>query len=358
MIVANPQLTERFITTRSTAQEKTEIAVVCACDDNYVKPLTVMLYSAAANLGLNSHLNVYFIDGGVQEQNWQMLKESLVGLPIDVYSIKPDYSLVEHLHTSHHVTPAAYLRLLTAEMMPPEISKAIYLDSDLLVCEDLTELWNLPTDGKPCLAVPDIACPYIDARVGCKNIRQAGPYLAAYRPVPNYRDLGLDPAAEYFNSGVMVLDLDRWREDQMAARLLECLEVNRDHIWCWDQYALNVVLYEQWGRLPARWNQGAQVLDIPSVAHSPIDQVEYQQMLDSPAIIHFTTEFKPWDFHWQHLRGELYFKMLDQTAWQGWRPQDPGFVWSDFQQRQSVKFVKWLVTNYRKVSSIWTPPQP
>ncbi len=355
MIVAQTELAKRVSST-AIGQSLNEVVVVCACDDHYAMPLTVMLHSAARHLAPDSRLLVYFIDGGLSESSWMAIRESLIDLPIDVYSIQPDYSLVEHLHTSHHVTPAAYLRLLTAEMLPAHVDKAIYLDSDLLIRDDLTQLWDLPLDEHYCLAVPDIACPFIDARTGCHNFRHAGPYLAAWQPVPNYRELGMDPLAEYFNSGVMVLNLDLWREDQVAAQMLDCLEQNEQHIWCWDQYALNVVFHGRWGRLPVRWNQGAHCLDYPSPMYSPVDRQEYEEMLDDPGIVHFTTEFKPWHFHWTHLRGDQFFAALDQTAWQGWRPQPPEFSWPEWQQRKMVGLVKWIVTRARKVSSIWTVP--
>ena len=353
MIVAQPSLTSQ-VSSATTDSSLTEVVVVCACDDNYAMPLTVMLHSAVTRLDSGSRMTVYFIDGGLTESSWIAIRESLSGLPIEVYSVQPDYSLVEHLHTSHHVTPAAYLRLLTAEILPESIEKAIYLDSDILVCDDLTRLWNMPLGDNYCLAAPDIACPFIDARIGCSNFRNANPFLAAFCPVPNYLELGLDGSAEYFNSGVMVLNLDLWRRDQVAAQMLQCLEDNCQDVWCWDQYALNVVFHKKWGRLPVRWNQGAHALDFPTFSTSPVDREEFQSMLENPGIVHFTTEFKPWHFHWTHLRGQLFFDALDETAWKGWRPGDPGFRWSEFQQRQSVNFVKWAVTNYRKVVSIWT----
>ncbi len=332
--------------------------VVCACDDRYAMPLNVMLHSAASTLGAGSRLTVYFLDGGLSESSWSGLRETLAGLPIDVVSVQPDYSLVEHLHTSHHVTPAAYLRLLTAELIPGHLERAIYLDSDVLVREDLTQLWELPLGQHYCLAAPDIACPYIDARVGCNNWRKAIPWLAALNPIGNWQELGLDPAAEYFNSGVMVLNLARWREDQVAVQMLDCLQTHRRHVWCWDQYALNVVFHGQWGRLPARWNQGAHCLEFPDIDHSPICRQEFSEMLADPAIIHFTTEFKPWHWHWQHRRGDEFFAALDQTSFRGWRPARPEFSWRQWQQRQGIRLAKWWLTHYRKIYSIWTVPRP
>ena len=358
MILADPNVVTRVDSGRQSTRDTsvTEVVVVCACDDRYAMPLNVMLHSAAKTLGENSRLTVYFLDGGLSETSWIALRETLAGLPIDVYSIEPDYSLVEHLQTSHHVTPAAYLRLLTAEMLPGHLDRAIYLDSDLLVCDDLTRLWDMPLDDQYCLAVPDIACPWIDARVGCDNWRKSIPWLAAITPVGNWRELGMDPAAAYFNSGVMVLNLPRWRDDQVAAQMLECLDTHQRHVWCWDQYALNVVFHGQWGRLPARWNQGAHSLEFPDVANSPIPAHEFTEMQDNPAIIHFTTEFKPWQWHWQHLRGEQFFAALDQTSYRGWRPERPPFSWKSWHQRMGVRVARSWMIGYRKASTLWSGP--
>ncbi len=356
MIVAasglNPRITAD-IAPRDRAR-RTEVIVVSACDDQYSMPLNVMLHSAAVNLATESRLTVYFLDGGLSDESWVALRETLAGLPVDVLSIEPDYSLVDHLQTSHHVTPAAYLRLLTAELMPSHVSRAIYLDPDLLVRDDLTRLWNLPVDDQYCLAAPDVACPWIDARVGCANWRRAIPWLASLKPVSNYRELDLNGHAAYFNSGVMVLNLDRWRDDQVAARMLDCLEENRRHVWCWDQYALNVVFHGQWGRLPARWNQGSHCLDFPSIDDSPIEIAEFSEMVENPAIIHFTTEFKPWHYHWRHLRGDAFFAALDATSYRGWRPEMPPFNGYQWRQRVGVKAAKWVLPRYRKLSTIWT----
>ncbi len=354
MIQTRPDIRIEIPSARRT-ESLDEIVLVCACDDRYAMPLAVMLHSAASQLSPGCFLSVYFLDGGLSESSWVGIKETVADLPIEIFNIQPDYSLVENLSTSHHVTPAAYLRLLTAEIMPPEISKAIYLDTDILVCDDLAKLWATDVhQDLYCAATPDIASPYVDARVGCKSFRRANPYMASHCPIQNYRELGLDPASFYFNSGVMVLNLDRWREDAVAAKMLRCLQDQSKHVWCWDQYALNVVFHGRWQTLPSRWNQGAHAFEYPGPAYSPIDRDEFQTMLDDPAIVHFTTEFKPWQYHWTHMRGDLFFEALDQTSYRGWRPDKPEFVFDDWWSRKIVSLIKRATINYRQIVSIWT----
>ncbi len=197
--------------------------VLCASDDNYVKPLAVTLHSAATSLKNGNHLHVVLMDGGISEASWTGLRETLVDLPITVHVLRPNRQEVSDLGISHHITHTAYFRLLAARLLPDSIDKVIYLDSDVLVKDDLTELWSLDVGDHYCLAAVDIACPFVDAyqaQAKRKQFKKSIPHLAAISPIPNWRQLNLDPSAHYFNSGVMVLNLARWRDeaiDQEAA---------------------------------------------------------------------------------------------------------------------------------------------
>jgi len=336
--------------------------VLCAADDHYAKSLTVTLQSAAAHLRPGHSLQVIVMDGGIKPGNWQKMKESLARFPVQLNIIRPDPQIVDGLTTSHHITRTAYFRLLAGKLLPETIDRVIYLDSDLLIQDDLSWLWEMEMGDEYCLAVPDIACPHIDAREANCNYRRANPYLASLAPVPNWRELNLRGADWYFNSGVMVLNIDRWRRESVEQRLLQCLQDNRKHVWCWDQYALNVVFAGDWRALPARWNQGAHLFDYPDENHSPIDSAEFIEARDNPAIIHYTTEWKPWHFHNRHPHRNLFFQQLDQTAWAGWRPERPPFRISHSWNRAAVRLVKSATTTFRKVRSIGnqnnTAPRP
>ncbi len=333
----------------------TEPIVLCAADDRYVRPLAVTLHSAAQKLGANCQLKVIVLDGGISAENWVGLKETLAELPIRIFTIRPGLEAVRDLGISHHITHTAYLRLLAGRVLPESIDRVIYLDSDLLICDDLSQLWQLPLDGKFALAVPDIACPFVDTRHADCNLRRSGAYLSSLSPIRNWQKLGLDASAFYFNSGVMVLNINRMRKEKIEEKLLSCLRENSKHVWCWDQYALNVVFAGQWNPLPLRWNQGTHFYDFPDETHSPLNAHEFLEARDHPAIIHFTTEWKPWDYGNQHPLRERFFQQLDQTAWSGWRPEKPAFnvkrVWQDF----ATGVVTHCVTGFRRIAVGLTP---
>lgn len=315
--------------------------VLVAADENYVRPLAVTLLSAAQTLRAGSQLRVIVLDGGIEASSWVGLCETLVDYQVSLESIRPDPSLFEDLGISHHISRTAYFRLMAGQLLPPEIERVIYLDSDTLVREDLNQLWELEMGDDYCLAAVDIACPFVDASAQLRTARRALPWLAAFTPVPNWRQLGLKQESSYFNSGVMVLNLDRWRREKIHRKLLSCLRDNQTHVWCWDQYALNVVFAGQWGRLESRWNQGAHVFEYPTERSVPIPTDEFVTMRDRPAIIHFTTEYKPWDFESTHPLRERFFDLLDETAWRGWRPQKRAFSfvheWNQFAARNIRK---------------------
>ncbi len=168
---------------------KTDPIVLCAADDNYAKPLAVTLHSAASHLKRGLSLNVLLLDGGISEENWHGLKETFVDLPIHLQVMRPDVSQVNDLVTSHHITHTAYFRLLAAKLLPDTIDKVIYLDSDVLVQDDLSELWEQELGNHYCLAVPDIACPFVDARHANSNFRKSIPYLATLAPIRNWRSV-------------------------------------------------------------------------------------------------------------------------------------------------------------------------
>lgn len=330
-----------------------DLVVVCATDDGYVMPLATMLVSAGQNLRVGSRMTVIVLDGGVSEENKVKLKESLVDSPIELKWISFDAQILKQFDVSHHVTHTAYYRLLLSEVLPRTVEKVLYLDCDLLIRGDLTELWNVPLQGQTLLAVPDVACPYVDAAQGMKNFKRANPYLAAFRPIENYVDLGIDSDSLYFNSGVMLIDVAQWREKHVTQRLLDCLRDNQTHVWCWDQYALNVVLNGTWNPLPMQWNMGTHAFEYPSRDHSPIDQAEFDRMLSDPKIVHFTTEWKPWHYGIKHPYRDEFFATLDQTAWEGWRPEKPQFSVQKMIDGFLVGAIKRGTIAYRKMASVW-----
>lgn len=318
-------LLERFPTKnlRNMAISHTPLVIVGGADEAYAMPLAVTIRSAINHLSPDREMHIYVLDGGMSELSKQRLRQSWRETRVEVTFVAVDRGAFVDLPTSLHVSDSTYLRLKMAELLPTTIGRAIYLDSDMLVRRDLTELWMQDFGGAAVMAVRDYAAPFIDPDCHPEVGDAAKILMSSRQPVPNFKELNIPGDAEYFNAGMMVVDVDRWRSESMAAKFLACLEQNREHLRWWDQYALNVVLAGRWRPLDYRWNQGVHLFKYPSAAKSPFEKETYRRLLQDPWIVHFCSPSKPWDYFSSHPATSEFFGVLQQTAWAGWRPQRP-----------------------------------
>ena len=297
-----------------------DLAVVSAADDGYAMQLAVAMRSMIDSLPPDARCRLFIIDAGLSPANRERCLAAWADGRVQVTWLSPPLGLVRDLPVSDHVNQTSYLRLLLDELLPADLGKCIYFDADLVVRRDLTRLWNEPLAGHTVLAVNDAGSPRIDARLGLPTYPRCRHLLAAERPVPNYRELGLAPGGKYFNAGVMVVDLDRWRRETVGRRALEALVLHREHVVWWDQYALNVVLSGRWGELDLRWNQVTHVHAYPAWHESPFDQRRVARLRDDPWVVHYCAASKPWHADCRHPWAGEFFRVLDATPWRDWRP--------------------------------------
>src|ERR1041385_3678601 len=127
--------------------------IVCGCDERYAMPLAVMLRSLAESLGEATRQPVVVLDGGMSARSHARLRASIGDPPLDVELMKPELARLANLAQPKWFTAATYLRILTPEVVGPEVSRALYLDSDILVLDDITPLWNTDLGDAPLAAV-------------------------------------------------------------------------------------------------------------------------------------------------------------------------------------------------------------
>jgi lipopolysaccharide biosynthesis glycosyltransferase len=308
---------------QTTTTRKEEIIVVSASDNGYAMPLAVTVRSALANLAPDRRMQLYILDGGIDDANKRRLLESWKDPRLTVQFVRPDMSQVQGLMVSNHVNVVTYLRLLMPFVLPAHVRRAIYLDADLTVLRDLGEMWDTPQAGSPCLATQDIAAPCINAAVSLSTFARCKNHLAAHTPIANYRQLGIAEDGKYFNGGVLVVDLDLWRRERLAEKMLGVLRDHHQHVLWWDQYALNVVLAGRWKEIDPRWNQNAHIYVYPGWEHSPLSRETFQRLRDDPWIVHFCSPTKPWHYFCDHPSTGDFRRYLKQTAWRDWKPAVP-----------------------------------
>lgn len=313
-----------------TSATNRDVVVASCADERYAMPLAVTIRSTLDHLGPNRRLKLFVLDGGLTAESKARLLSSWTDPRLTVEWLRPNVELLGDLPVSEHMTSATYLRLLIPKLLPDDVHRLIYLDSDLLIRRDLGDLWDEPQGKHAVLAVQDLAAPCLDAVNYLPHFDRCRNYLAANTPVPNFRELGLPADGLYFNGGLLVIDLAQWRREHYAERMLECLREHRQHVlWC-DQYALNVVFAGKWRSIDRRWNQGAHIFQYPSWRESPFDRETFRDLRANPWIVHFCSPSKPWHYFCRHPFRRTFRQCVKHTAWRGWQPEAPQNYFSEW----------------------------
>ena len=304
--------------------ELSDCVLVLAADDGYAMPLAVTVRSVLDHVGSDQMPLLYILDGGLTPASKERLHRSWPELSRDrIRWIKVDEASTREFPAVGHLTAATNYRLLLSELLPTHVARVIYLDADL-VCEvDIRRLWMHPLEGKIAAAACDVGAPYFDSDCMLKNASRCVPLLAAARPIRNYRELQLPAESQYFNAGVMLIDMRLWRESGVSAKCLDCVRQNKDMVLWADQYTLNVVLTGQWTPIDIRWNQGSHIFQFPKWNDSPFDEKTYEEIRTDPYFIHFSAPIKPWHWNCSHPFRSHFYRYLDRTDWKGWRPSTP-----------------------------------
>jgi lipopolysaccharide biosynthesis glycosyltransferase len=261
------------------------VNIVIVATANYLWGAAVTVRSALERC--SASLNIYVISLDLSQQDRQQLSDSWQSPNLGAIEfIDFDIDRVKSFRTTLLVkSKSPYARFFIPEYLP-EASRCIYLDTDLIVCSDLKILHDLDLQGQASACVVD------------------GGIATSEQQERLRKKLGLKNPSRYFNSGVMVIDLDAWRMRQVQARALQIAFEKYDLLDQMDQDVLNIVLEDDWLTLDPKWNTSK------GKAAANFDD----------GIIHFLGKVKPWHADYTHNFKDRFFAILDRTAFAGQRP--------------------------------------
>ena len=287
---------------------KPTLHVAAACDQSYAMPLAVTLASLSANLRPSRSVRVHVMQRQLPIELRQKIERSTRpgAVEINWIDIGTNHlqSLRATLRSFDTVSLESYYRLLLPDVLPQDLDKVIYLDSDLVVISDLSRLWDMDVTATSLFAASELA--------------PSSRLVSSSAGIRLYRELGLSPDLKFFNSGVMLINLRKWRQDRVALRAFVYLEAAMQYLRWHDQEALNAVLAGDWNELDPRWNVTMHLFRADSKS------AQSRRLLREPYIVHFNSAIKPWQRDFSLGFRELFFQYLDKTAWSGWRPDNPG----------------------------------
>ncbi|MGH3566296.1 MAG: glycosyltransferase family 8 protein [Pseudonocardia sp.] len=259
-----------------------EVPIVCGLDRAYLPPFLTMITSLSRSHGAAvASLWLVILHDELTPHDRQAVLDTAAraGLSAELRQVATRH---EEWPVSGWVSPAVYLRLTAAESLP-EFTRALYLDVDTLVLRDLRPLLATDLGGAPLGAVRDPQNPVLKSGIA----------------LPGWAELGLPGEREYFNSGVMLLDLDVCRRTGLFERASSFLTCHPSSARFWDQDALNWAADDSWCRLERQWNTFAltPLIDRGRFVHYAEHIIPLSELVDDErgaAVLHFAGPDKPW----------------------------------------------------------------
>jgi lipopolysaccharide biosynthesis glycosyltransferase len=218
---------------------------------------------------------------------------------IKFHDVSNLFQKYEHIVIYGHVSHAGLYRLSISDALPFKIEKILYLDCDIIINEDILNLWNTNISNYVIAAVEDAI------------------------PFNRHKALMLPEKSVYFNSGVLLMNLKRWRLFNTTEKVLKFMSDFPERRIYNDQDGLNAILHNSWRRLPPKYNQQSALFYLP-YNRRVYSKEEYVEACKRPVIIHYTgviKNTKPWDYIDNHPFKKYYYKYIKLTIWDKYKPK-------------------------------------
>ena len=238
-----------------------EIPIFFSTDDNYLPFLDVALRSLIKNASKKYKYRIVILNTGLDREKTDKIKAlSDENFIINFVNISHAVDDIKHqLRNVYHFGLASYYRLFI-ESLFPEYDKILYLDCDIIVLGDISELYFTDLEGNNIAGVLEY------------NILHS-PVFSLYTK----EAVGVD-SKYYINSGIMLMDLAKLREDKIEQQFIDLINTYNFDVIDPDQAYINFLCKGKIKYLPFSWNRTAVLTE----------------QCDCPKIIHYALGLKPW----------------------------------------------------------------
>ena len=269
---------QQFITER-------EIPVFFSTDDNYIPYLDVAITSLIANASKKYKYRIVVLNTGLEQKNIDAVKRNEgEGFTIDFVDISKEVEGIKNrLKDVYHFSVVTYYRLFISSLFP-QYDKIVYLDCDLVVLGDVSELYFTELNGNILGAtLEEFVFSTDEFRTYAKNA------------------IGVDPA-NYINAGVLVIDLEQFRKHRVEERFIELITEYDFDVVDPDQAYLNYLCKGKILMLPLGWNK--ETLPLPCEGKLNI--------------VHYALYKKPWQYYdvmydeyfWKYAKASPYYEFI------------------------------------------------
>lgn len=257
------------------------VPIFFAVDDNYVPFLLVTLESITTNASKDYEYIFHVLNNGISEKNIELLNAyNRDNFKVQLVNVAEAMKKIgDALHTRDYYSKTTYYRLFIPNMFP-QFDKVLYLDCDIAVQGDISELYNTELGSNYVGAITDEAVAIV-------------PEFIAYAD----KFLGV-PTPKYFNAGILLMNLKRLREIHFESKFVNLISSYTFYV-AQDQDYLNVICKDHVTYISKVWNK--------------MPFADSSLKLEDLKLIHYNLSYKPWHYE-DILYQETFWKYAKQAG--------------------------------------------
>ena len=299
--------------------------IVYSSDDNYAQHMGASIYSLLSH-NAESEIVIYVIDNGISSDSKEKLQQIINQFPLSQLQWIDFSKWSEKLTLDMQwpISLSSYGRLFIGSMLPDDVSRCLYLDCDMIICDCIDELWNWDMHGCTIAAVQDTVS---------RETKES---------------IGAHCGEKYFNAGLLLIDLDKWRSTDVEQACLDFIAQHQGSVTHHDQGVLNGLFHQDVSILPLKNNvmtihyimSRARILKYFREESQFYSKEGIAQSKAHPVVLHYTPSFtsRPWVRTCRHPLKKLYWAAVEKTPWAGAQPAPDRRKWY-------VRLLEWRYRN-------------
>lgn len=252
-------------------EKHNEMDILVTFDENYCFAFQTMLFSMVIN-NPECSINVWLLHSNIRIDILDKLEKDCNKIGVKFNSIQVNRDLFKMAPVTNRYPQEMYYRLLAPLLLPSSLQKILYIDPDVLIINSLSELWNLDMKG---------------------NCFAAASHIGVIDVINDVNRLRLGTNHDYYNSGVMLIDLNKARNIVKSEDIFDCVREHSAELLLPDQDVFNYL----YGKFTLdiedeKWNYDARCYSSYLVKSNGKSNLNYVML--NTAILHFCGKKKPW----------------------------------------------------------------
>lgn len=275
--------------------------ILYASNDKYADFLGISMYSLLENNKDIEDISVYVFSNGISVTNKARLIEEATHFNrkidfIDISDLEERIGFAVNA-SGYNITTLA--RLFIDDLLPEGIEKILYLDCDIIVDNNIEELWNTDITEYDMAAVVEV-----------------------YMPADKKRKIGLTKKDSYYNAGMLLINRTLWRQQSLKTKFLDYYEESGGRLLYNDQDIINHCCKGRIKPISATYNFEPNVYYFPYYYIKIINRdyfiygkKEYTKMIMNPRMIHFLGDERPWVVGNKNPYRDIFYKYQNDSGW-------------------------------------------